>query len=208
MVGEQSQPSARPGRRADEDLAVDTGTITTGASGGTTPTDQRPRTDPLVRAPSVGRQVAALGAVLVALMVLALIVVTSATNPATRFGPGTPEGAFQAYLAAWDARDLDGAYATFSGRVQRQLTIDEYRATARDFQYDSGRERRVVLLDSTVNGDEATLELRVDELGGGGIFGARSVWSREITVDLVREAGSWRLDMALANLEPVYWYAK
>lgn len=152
------------------------------------------------------RPIAVLGLAIVGFAVLALILAATATRPATKFAADTPEGAVQAYLAAWDARDIDLAYASFSERVHGRLTVDQYRTVARDYQYRGSGERRVVLLGTNLHGDRASLDLRIDELGGVGIFGAQSVWSRPIAVDLVREHGAWRLDTALADLEPVSWY--
>lgn len=151
-----------------------------------------------------GRHVLVLGAAVTAIAVVALLLVATATRPVTRFAPDTPEAAFQAYLTAWDAHDLDAAYATFSARVRAGLPLDNYKAQAVGYRQ-PGADRRVVLLNSSMTGARALLDLRIDELGGGGLFGAQSVWSRETTVGLVREQDAWRLDVPLADLEPVYW---
>lgn len=170
-----------------------------------------PVTDPSApAAPRTGarRHVLALAIGILAVLALAVVALAAATQPSARFAPDSPEAAFQDYLNAWDARDFDAAYATFSDRVRKNLAIDDYRRMARDFGYDDSTERRVVLIHADTNADTATLDMRVDQLGGGGVFGAQSVWSREITVSLVRENGSWRLDEAYANLEPLGWYGK
>ena len=176
------------------------------AAGPTTTAQQEPPPSaPIQPMQRMNRHVVGLAVAVLAVAVMALAVLASASHPATRFASGTPEGAFQSYLHAWEANDLDAAYATFSQRVRTGLSVDEYRRTARGYDTGADRGRRVVLLDSQVRGDQATIDLRVDQASGGGLFGAQSVWSRTITVDLVRENGAWRLDQALANLEPVYW---
>lgn len=154
------------------------------------------------------RHVIALGVAVVAIAAVALLLAVATGQRPAAFAPDTPEGSFQTYLAAWDAKDLDAAYATFSDRVHRGLTLAEYRSMARDLGYPTESERRVVLVASTPVGDRATLELRIDELGGGGMFGTQTVWSHTLLVDLIREGGQWRLDQALAGLEPVYWSEK
>jgi hypothetical protein len=154
------------------------------------------------------RHLLGLGAVVVGLAALALVLLVLASRPPASFAPGTPESAFQAYLAAWDARDLDGAYAMFSARVHASLTLEAYRSMARGYEYADGAERRVVLVAATTRADGTTLELRIDELGGGGLFGTQSVWSHELTVDLIEEQGGWRVDQAFAGLEPLYWLEK
>lgn len=188
-------------------MTMDSGPITAEADRLPTPAGQVPGAPaPVVESPPTRRHVILLAVAVAAVAGLALLLVVAASRPVTQFAADSPEGAFQAYLVAWDARDLDAAYATFSERVQGSLSPDEYRMIASG--YDGGGERRVVLLASAVHDDRATLDLRIDELGGGGLFGGQSVYSSTITVDLVRENGSWRLDTPFASLEPVYWYAK
>jgi hypothetical protein len=162
---------------------------------------------PTFRSPGSWRTAVVLGAVLILGVGLALVIVATATRPVAEYRPGTPEQAFQAYLAAWEAHDVDGAYALFSDRVKARLPIEEYREMARGWGYGGEVERRVVLSESTLRGDHATLKLRIDEWSGGGLFGGDNVWSHTIAVGLVREAGAWHLDQAMADLEPI-WYEK
>jgi hypothetical protein len=188
---------------------MDTGPIAAGPGGLPTLAGQSPASPaPSVAGPRVARHVVALGAVILMIAVAALALIATAARPATQFAPGSPEAVFQAYLTAWDANDLDTAYATFSSRVHADVAIEEYRTLARSYPQ-RGADRRVVLLDATTTGDRATLDLRVDEFSGSsGVFGGQSVWSRPLTVDLVREQGAWLLDAPLADLEAVYWYQK
>jgi hypothetical protein len=163
---------------------------------------------PATSAPGIRRSALVLGTAIVAVAVIATLVIAALSRPPAVFSPDTPEGAFQAYLAAWEADDLGAAHALLSDRIRAKLSEDRYRALARDYsQYGdgSGPDRRVVLLGTTSNGDRATLDLRVDEQGGGGLFGGQSVWSRTITVDLVREHDTWHLDQALAGLDPMWF---
>jgi hypothetical protein len=196
----------RPAVRS-EDEAMDAGSMTTP---GQVPAPGDPGAlaqGPTVHPPGTQRAVMVLGAALLLVIAVVIAFVATTTQPAAEFGPGTPEHTFQAYLTAWEANDLDGAYAQFSERVRSQLSIDEYRAMARDWAYGDETERRVVLVGSTVRVDRATLELRIDERSGGGLLGGDSVWSRRVMVELVRDGGAWHLDQAMAGLEPI-WYEK
>jgi hypothetical protein len=195
-------------QRGSEDEEMDAGSMTPGA--GRLPGSEHP--DAVVPASSAQprrtrRTGIVLGSAIALIAALALVAVAITSRPPAEFAPGTPEQAFQAYLSAWDEQDLPGAYAQFSDRVRAGLTLDQYRLMARDWWYDNGAERRVVLLRSTVRDDRATLDLRIDEQSGGGLFGADSVWSRPLTIDLVRDGASWHLDQAMAGLEPI-WYEK
>jgi hypothetical protein len=187
---------------------MDTGSMTTGT--GSLPAPQGPGTTvpgPAIHSPGLRRTAILLGSGIVLLAAVALVLVATTSRPPAEFAADSPEHAFQMYLVAWDTNDLDGAYAQFSDRVKAGLSLAEYRDMARGWGYESGIERRVVLLDSTVNGDRATLELRVDEQSGGGLFGGDSVWSRPLTVDIVRDGDAWHLDQAMVDLEPI-WHEK
>jgi hypothetical protein len=140
------------------------------------------------------------GAVLTVAIIGALVVLLSGREPAV-YEPGTPEAAFQSYLAAWEAGDHEAAYATFSYRIRESTPIATYRRMAGERGWQHEQERRIALVDSRVQGDHASLDLRVDEFSPGALGGNR--WSWDKTIILVREDGAWRIDDLLRGLDHV-----
>lgn len=124
----------------------------------------------------------ALGAIVVLAVVAAII---SAGRPAARFEPGTPEATVQSYVeAALDgradeaARWLDPAGDCGAQDLDR---AGAYGMTA----------TRVVLVDSTVSGETATVQVAL-VLGSGGPFDS-SEYREEHTYRLTRSGGTWLL---------------
>jgi hypothetical protein len=143
---------------------------------------------------------AGLGVVVLAVL-LTLVALLGSRQP-TVYQPGTPEHAFQGYYLAWEADDLETAYAWFSTTVKKQVSFAEYRGLAREwYGMESGR----VTLDRVDRtGSRATLRLRVDYFSDGGFGGSR--WSNTISIRLVEEADGWRIDETLVGLQPAPMY--
>jgi hypothetical protein len=137
-----------------------------------------------------------------ALILAVIVALRLATAAPVALPQDTPAGAFQAYLAAYRDGPLETAYEAFSARVQRQMTFDEFDRVATSWRRDQIGRQRIVLEGVKKRGDRATLRLRVETAGDPGLFG-RGGYDWETEIRLVRERGAWRIDDALAGLEPM-----
>lgn len=188
---------------------METGSTSPGSTGSAAPaspevpdTAGQPRSP---GAPGVRRLALLLGGLILGVAIVAALVVALSSRPPATYSAGSPEAALQAYLLAWQANDLDAAYAALSEQVHGVITAADYRMMAGNWSVGRADDRRIVLTDSHVNGDRARLDLRIDELSSGGGVGG-NVWSRETSVALVRESGAWRIDELLAGPDPMpYW---
>lgn len=151
----------------------------------------------------IRRTVTVLGGVILGVALAGLLIVLLTGRPAATYPADSPEAALQGYLTAWEARDLDTAYAAFSDRIRGSATLDEYRRMDAEYGWARNSDRRVVLAGSRVNGDRATLDLRIDEFSSGGLLGGGDAWSSERSVLLVRDGGHWHVDELLIGLEPM-----
>lgn len=158
--------------------------------------------------PPVGipKSIVLAGAGIVALVVVALLVAVALPRQPATYPPGSPEAAFQSYYAAWEEHDLETAYALLSSDVRSDIDVAEYRRIDSEFSWQRSEDRRVVLLSADADGDRALLTLRVDEFYPGAPAGVDR-YSREQTVPMVREDGTWYVDQGLAGLEVVYYPA-
>ncbi len=147
------------------------------------------------------RSVLVVGGAIVALIFLALVVVLAAPKGPAAYDPGSPEAAFQTFYQAYEAGDVEGAYALLSTGVRDDLTLSEYRRLDTEQAWQRDQDRRLVLVGSEPTGDRATLLLRIDEFSQGGLGGNR--YSHERTIRLVREAGSWLIDEPIVGIESV-----
>jgi hypothetical protein len=130
-----------------------------------------------------------------------LVLVLAVPKGPTTYDPGSPEAAFQTFFRAFEAGDLDGAYALFSSSVKQQLTPAEFRRSDSEHGWQRDEDRRVVLLRTDITGDRASLHLRIDQFSGGGLGAAR--YSQERTIRLVRENGAWLIDEPIVGVEYV-----
>jgi hypothetical protein len=144
-----------------------------------------------------------LGGVIAAVAFAAVLVVIATTRPPAAYPAGSPEAAFQAYLRAWEADDTETVHAAFSDRIRAEFPLARYHAMLADYGWARADDRRVVLVASRVDGDDATLDLRVDQFAEGGGMGG-DVVSWEASVRLVHEDGTWHVDELLAGLEPMW----
>jgi hypothetical protein len=145
--------------------------------------------------------VLAVAVAIIALIGLALVVVLATPKGPTLYDPGSPEAAFQAFYQAYEANDVEGAYALLSSSVTEGLTLVEYRRLDTDQAWQRDQDRRVVLLGSDSTGDRTTLQLRIDQFSEGGLGGNR--YSYERTIRLVREGGAWLIDEPIVGIESV-----
>ncbi len=151
--------------------------------------------------PRVPRAVLVVGGAIVALIALALVVVLAVPKAPTAYDPGSPEAAFQAFYQAFEAGDMDAAYALLGSSVTSQMTLAEYRRLDAEQAWQRDQDRRVLLLGADLTGDRANLRLRIDEFSQGGLGGNR--YSSERTIRLVREGGVWLIDEPIVGIENV-----
>lgn len=149
----------------------------------------------------VPRAVLAVAGAIVALIAVALVVVVAIPRGPTVYDPGSPEAAFQTFYQAYEAHDVEAAYARFSSSVTEQLTLVEYRRLDAEQAWQRDQDRRVLLLGVDLTGDRANLRLRIDEFSQGGLGGNR--YSSERTIRLVREGGAWLIDEPIVGIENV-----
>lgn len=181
------------------------GSIGTGSAAPVGPAG--PATPATPNAPStrgIRRTVILLGGAILAVAGVAVLVVALSARQPVVYPAGSPEAAFQGFLSAWEANDLDTAYSSFSDGVRSRATLEEYRRMDRDYRWAREQDRRVVLTGTRLNGDRATLDLRIDWFSSGGWFGGGSTWSENRSVALVREDGAWHVDEYLAGIEPMW----
>ncbi len=121
----------------------------------------------------------------VALVVLVALAVVAAVLAATRTGPqlpsGSPEATVQDYLQLVHDHDLDGAAGLLD--PDRGCTVDDLEQAYVE------RDARMVLRDSDVRGDRATVRIEIVR-GSGGPFGV-DTWTSEERFDLVRDGDRW-----------------
>lgn len=120
--------------------------------------------------------------VVAVLAILAAVVASGRSVPT--YDASTPEGTVQAYLqAVFDGDDQSAAsYLSVTSRCD----ADDFREA---FVAESAR---VVLRDSRIEDDEATVEVEIVFSDGGGPFDTYE-WSEDQSFDLVREDDSWML---------------
>lgn len=103
---------------------------------------------------------------------------------------GSPEAAFQDFMRAWQADDVDLAWASLSAQAQERTTLDRFRSANLRRREDV---HRVWIDDVFVDGERAVLHLSVESLTDDGILGpGRERASARMT--LVREGGDWKVD--------------
>jgi hypothetical protein len=157
---------------------------------------------------SNGRSVGVIAASVLAIVGVAVVIVLVAGRREPKaFEPGTPEAALQAYLVAWDAGDLEAAYASLSSAAQRQITFEDYERAARQWrsQQATGVDRLVLFDRSAGNAERMTVYLIVEETYGDQFGGGP--YRSERQVDLVREDGAWRTAEPLVWLDPADYYS-
>ncbi len=149
------------------------------------------------------RSVLVISVAIVTLIVVALIAVVALPDRPTEYPAGSPEAAFQDFYDAWEFRDIEAAYALLSSDIRSGMSLEDYRRMDSEMSWPRDEDRRIVLLDVTVAGDRALLDLRVDQFSSGALGGER--YSHDQTVPLVRENGAWYVDQGLLGVEVVFY---
>jgi hypothetical protein len=130
-------------------------------------------------------------------------VLVAGNRPPRDYPGGSPEAALQTYLRAWEARDLEAAWSSFSVAARTGVTLEEYRSQVQDYgmwaQPPGGPSRRVYVDRSTVTGDRAELELTVEETWVQGLSVVRNRTGQALT--MIREDGQWRFDALFLGLQ-------
>ncbi len=170
--------------------------------------DRTPASGPAPATPPqrrVGRGPVGLVAIAIGTGVIVLVALVAAvliTRPAAIYPAGSPEAAFQAYLAAYRSGDLDGAYAAFSGDVRARLSPDEYESLAADQRRWGAQDDPRIVLDRTdrTAPDRVTLQMTIEHFTPGVLGSSR--WTEPLSVRMVLEAATWRIDDALLGTGP------
>ena len=148
-----------------------------------------------------GRSILIIAGSVVVLVVAAIIIARVASPSETHFTPGSPEDVFQRYLTSYGKWDFTTAYGFFSADAQKQLSIDDYLTYARsDYGGAVSEDTRVVVND--VVGDETskTLHVTVENQSGSGLDISQG--SYDLSVPMVMESGSWKIDQLLLGTSP------
>jgi hypothetical protein len=141
-----------------------------------------------------------IGAGILALLVISVVAVLAIGPTATPdYDADSPEGTLQRYLVAYEDDDLDAAYEYFSERVKEQMSVDMFRRSIDMYQGAPGAQR-VLFQGTSGDGDRVSVDLVVEYFYDDGFGGGSSSQPRRVS--MVREDGEWRIDDALAGLEP------
>lgn len=128
-----------------------------------------------------------------AIGIIALIAVAAvfvAIQDPAEFDPGTPEGVVQSYLVAVLDDDAEAAHALLTPELQARCDIEDL-----DDRYYHEEDRRITLVESDINADRATIEVKFTATYNEGPFGY-SESSYEETFRLTRNDGSWQISRA------------
>ena len=142
------------------------------------------------------------GAVLV-LVVAAIAAVATLGSRTATYPAGSPEAAFQGYLAAYDEGDYETSYAYFTDAVKVRFPYGQYvdECTSRGAS-DEGV--RVIIERADISGERATLRLTIERYYANGLQSSRYRSPGEVR--LVRIDGRWRIDQRMIGVEPSYYY--
>ena len=171
--------------------------VKAGVSAAPQPDEEAPREAPRDRRrrPLDPTVLITLGIAAIVVVATAIVLLAGGRQPAT-YPADSPESALQSYLRAWYDEDYDTAYGYFSSRARARMSLDEFISSK--FSYSS--ENEAVTIDRVSGeGDRRTLSLTVEEYYGPG-----SSYSRDVSVRMVLESGSWRIDDALAGVNPYF----
>lgn len=160
----------------------------------------QPPTEPATPIGATSRPLLLIGAGILVLLVLSVVVVLVAgRGGTTQFPADSPEGTLQRYLAAVEESDYEAAHAYFSERVKNEMSVEDFRRSIAMFGGPQSGQR-VLFRGSSGDDDRVRLELDVEYFYDDGFGGSSFRQPREVI--MVREGGEWRIDDALAGLEP------
>jgi len=127
-----------------------------------------------------------IGALVLALIAVAIVL---ALQPPVKLDPTTPEGTVQGYFQAVLDQDVDRAFAHMSDELTRRC--DQMNAHD-SLRFGPADEARIVVLDTRVAGDGATVRVEVTETYGTGIFTSDSHSFKE-TLSMERRGDGWAI---------------
>lgn len=114
---------------------------------------------------------------------LVVVATVLALQPPQVFDPTTPEGAAQGYYQSISEGDED--------RAESFMTDDLVEACEGRWNYYRGRDNhRVVITESTIDGETAILDVRITFSLDSGPFGG-NIFDREETLTLERRGNRW-----------------
>ena len=157
---------------------------------------------------SNGRSVGFIAASIIGLVAVAVVVVMLADRRTNQdFPSGSPEAALQAYLRAFDDRNLETAYDHFSAAARQRMTLDEFEGAASQWRASRGPDVRqvVFIAGSRVDGNGATVDLIVESTYDGGL--ENNTYREEREALLTLEDGAWRFVDPLVWLDPFDYYS-
>ena len=147
------------------------------------------------------RAVTSIAAGILALVVVAAVVVLLAENRGpTTFPAGSPQAAMQAYLAAWEQRDLETAYGLFSAEVKAQASFHEYKRAVDSYGTFAPDGEAVYIDTADTAAERASLHLTIEHYSGEGP--GSNVYRSTATVRMIHEADGWKVDQPLIGVEP------
>lgn len=156
--------------------------------------------EPTTQPARESRSLLYIGAGILALLVISVAVVLAIGRTATPdFPADSPEGSLQRYFATFEEGNYEAAYEYFSERVKEQMSVDDFRRSIDMYQGSPGAQR-VLFQGTSGEGDRVRVELVIEYFYDDGFGGGSSSQPRQ--VGMVREGGEWRIDDALAGLEP------
>lgn len=130
--------------------------------------------------------------VVVALLVV--VAVVFALQPPTQFDPTTPEGTAQGYFEAINERDEDLAQ-TFMTDELRLACDGEW------WFYERGAASRVVIADTTIDGNTARVKVNISVSYGEGPFSGGS-YDQDETLVMVHEGDLWLISKPTWPMDP------
>jgi hypothetical protein len=151
------------------------------------------------RPPGAGRLTWLVGGSIAIVLVLiaAASVILSTDREDASYPSDSPEAALQGYFRAWQAGDIDAAYAALSIRARARVPRQEFRH-AQTWQ---GEARvRVWIDERTGTTERAVLNLTLEERWDGLLRPARDTTRSRVT--MIREDGDWKIDTPLAGYYP------
>jgi hypothetical protein len=133
------------------------------------------------------------GAVALAALSIAAVLVVGRTPAPRAADPDAPVGVVQRYVEAVRTGDVDAAYRELSRSAQAGLSLDEMR---RRFQRQGGSngEQRILIEPVSVDGDRAEVKATVSRFTARADPFSVGTSHQDVTVRLVREDGAWRIN--------------
>lgn len=154
---------------------------------------------------SSNRLLVTFGIVIGVLVVTGIVLgLTLGGQTASLLPEDTPEGTVQRYILAIKAEDYEKAYGYLSPAALAESTyFDTYEKWSQRYsRYRESRGWKATLGESTVTGDEATVEVTIDVFRPSVPF-TDPVYTRRYDFHLDKEGTSWKMTYPI---QPLYFY--